>query len=72
MTTGDEYEAAWADPANWRAGGVYRAPRDPRVWVPKRNPALGWTLNFARRRAWAWLAALLAGPVAVAVWQVGR
>jgi len=26
--------------------------QDTRVWVPRRNPALGWTLNYAHRVAW--------------------
>ena len=41
-------EREWRDPRNWRAKwlGVYVAPRDPRVWVPKRRPGLRWTLNF--------------------------
>jgi uncharacterized membrane protein len=28
---------------------MYRSARDTRLWVPKRNPAYVWTLNFARR-----------------------
>jgi len=43
----------WERPENWTGWlGVYRSPRDTRTWVPKRNPALGWTLNFAHRGAW--------------------
>jgi uncharacterized membrane protein len=32
--------------ANWR-GVFYFNPKDPRLLVPKINPSLGWTLNFA-------------------------
>jgi uncharacterized membrane protein len=49
-------QAEWENPANWRLLGCYVAPRDPRVWVRKRNPTRGWTLNFAHRSSWLWLA----------------
>lgn len=73
MATEDE-EREWNDPRNWRAGwlGIYVAPRDPRVWVPKRQPWMGFTLNFAHRQSWLWLAALLLPPfviVGFAVWM---
>ena len=69
MGRGDEDRSEWRRPENWRAGvlGVYHAPRDPRVWVPKRQQPLGWTLNFAHGRAWAWLVGVLASAVALAV-----
>jgi uncharacterized membrane protein len=41
-------EQEWNRPDNWRGRlGNYRSTRDTRLWVPKRNPRLGWTLNFA-------------------------
>ncbi|MBS4057675.1 MAG: hypothetical protein KKD74_13685 [Bacteroidetes bacterium] len=44
-------------PDNWKAGVFYSNPDDARIIVPKRNPALGWTLNFTDRRTiWALLA----------------
>jgi uncharacterized membrane protein len=33
------------DPGHWK-GLFYVNSKDPRVIVPKMNPALGWTLNF--------------------------
>lgn len=65
----DREEREWSDPANWHGGplGIYVAPRDPRVWVPKRVMGLGWTLNLAHRAAWGWLAALLVVPAVVLV-----
>ena len=36
----------WERPNNWRWLG-YSSERDTRLWVPKRNPRLGWTINFA-------------------------
>ncbi len=37
------------DPNNYRWGGfIYYNPIDSRILVPKRNPAMGATLNFAK------------------------
>ncbi len=68
----DEIDRAeWESPDNWWGGafGVYVSRRDSRVWVPKRSPALGGTLNFGRPASWLWLAALLAIP-ALVLWAV--
>ena len=42
----------WEHPENWSRWSVYRSSRDTRLWVPKSNPRLGWTLNFAHPDAW--------------------
>lgn len=62
--------AEWDDPANWAWPGIYYAPRDPRVLVPKRPVRalglelnLGWTLNFADARSLPTLAALVGLPL---------
>ncbi len=52
-------EQEWSTASNWRLG-VYKAPLDSRIWVPKRVRWMGWTLNFAHRAAYLWLAVLLA------------
>ena len=58
----------WEDPQNWTGWlGSYRAPRDTRLWVPKKNPALGWTLNFAHRAAWFSLLGLFTVPLGLVV-----
>jgi uncharacterized membrane protein len=38
----------WENPANWHGGwfGIYVAPGDSRVWVPKRPAWMGWTINL--------------------------
>lgn len=45
-------------------GLFYSDPRDPRLWVP-RTSGLGWTLNFAHKKAWPTLLALLCLPVTI-------
>ena len=61
----------WEDPRNWRGArwlAVYASRRDTRTWVPKRVPAMGWTLNLGRKSGIVWAAAIVVGiPVAIAV-----
>lgn len=69
LPNADELQKLWEDPANWRAFSYYCA-KDPRVIVPKRNQALGWTVNTAHGKEAAimmFLGALIAlvGPVSV-------
>jgi uncharacterized membrane protein len=45
---------------------TYNDPDDPALWVPKRH-GIGWTLNFAHRRAWVIAGVLLAAPVVAIV-----
>ena len=49
---------------HWKYGLFYHNSEDPRLFLPKRNPAFGWTLNFARTEAYAILGVLLAIGVA--------
>ena len=67
MTPDERTQQELERPENWHAGwfGVYIAPADPRIWVPKRTPHLGWTLNFAHRTSWLVLAALVLLPVGI-------
>ena len=54
----------WSRPENWTGWlGSYRSERDTRLWVPKRNPAMGWTLNFARRGSYWTMVGLSAVPL---------
>jgi uncharacterized membrane protein len=56
----------WADPAHWSGpawASLYFNKQDPRLWVPKRVPAMGWTVNFGHPRGWLALLAIVVGPV---------
>ncbi|HYG25690.1 MAG TPA: DUF5808 domain-containing protein [Caulobacteraceae bacterium] len=62
-------ETEWADPQNWsgRFFAIYFSKRDPRLWVPKRRPGWGWTLNMGHPQAGAWLLGVIVLiPLAVA------
>jgi uncharacterized membrane protein len=56
-------EREWARPEHWSRLGFYRSALDTRTWVPKRNPALGWTVNMAHRSGRLSLLALLLVPM---------
>jgi uncharacterized membrane protein len=51
MQSGNEHQE-WSSRDNWGDGvfGLYFSKRDPRLWVPKRNPRFGWTVNLGHPR----------------------
>ncbi len=53
------------DPANWSSGpfAIYSSRTDKRFWVPKRNRALGWTINFGHPWGLAVFVAILVVPL---------
>ncbi len=65
MSSPQIQQAEWENPANWSSRGpfgVYFSKRDPRIWVPKARPGLGWTLNLAHPLGTAWMLGLLLLP----------
>jgi uncharacterized membrane protein len=54
------------NPNNWR-GPFYFNRKDYRLLVPKSNPSLGWTLNFASPYTYATIA-IIAIIVALSVY----
>ena len=53
MTPERQDGSGWSDPRHWRGGWlhIYANRDDPRLWVPKRRPGLGWTLNMKHPKA---------------------
>jgi uncharacterized membrane protein len=43
--------------------GLYHNPDDPRLFVPKRNPAFGWTINIEHPFGIATLGAIVMLPI---------
>ena len=42
----------WSDdPNNWKWGLFYYNKEDKRLLPPKRNPAIGFTINFANKKS---------------------
>lgn len=62
MTRDEVNRSEWENPANWSDTlvGVYFSKKDSRVWVPKRAPGIGWTINMGHPAGAWWLVALLA------------
>jgi len=47
------------DPENWKWGILYFNKKDDRMIVPKRNPMMGWTFNFAHPAGYIFLILIL-------------
>lgn len=64
MTQAERNRAEWENPANWSDSlvGIYFSKRDSRVWVPKRRPGFGWTINMGHPRSAWWVVGLVAAP----------
>ena len=45
------------NPSNWK-GIFYYNPHDPRIFVPKLQPMMGWTLNFASKYSYILMIAI--------------
>lgn len=52
------YDLMHKNPDNWK-GILYVNPKDPRLFVPKINPLLGWTLNLGNVYACVGLVAVV-------------
>ena len=66
MTQDEVNKQAWNNPANWhglKLVAFYSSSQDCRLWVRKRIPALGWTINMAHPRAMWALVAFVCGPL---------
>ncbi len=47
------------DDSNWKWGLFYFNTNDARVWLPKRNPWMGFTLNWAKPMAYVYIFLIL-------------
>ena len=59
-------DAMSRNPGNWR-GPFYFNRNDPRLRVPKQNPMMGWTYNFASPYAYVMVALIIAAVVVLTV-----
>ena len=46
-------EMEWKNPDNWTT--IYFSKKDTRVWVPKKNPNHGVTVNFGTKAGGRWI-----------------
>lgn len=56
----DELDRMRLDPDNYKWGIFYFNSQDSRIFLPKRNPYMGFTLNFANPYSYLILILLLA------------
>ena len=45
--------AEWGNSENWSS--LYFSKKDSRIFVPKRNPKQGWTINFGSSSGSRWI-----------------
>lgn len=55
------------EPRSWRGVFFYANGRDNRIFVPKRNPSMGWTLNFSNPYAYLVLLAIILIPIIISM-----
>ena len=58
----------WQMDGRYDSLGLYHDAEDPRLWVPKRNPSFGWTINLDHPYGRATLTLVLLGatmPLAI-------
>lgn len=73
MTISKEQQAInqseWENPENWSGSifGIYFSKKDSRVWVPKKPPWMGMTLNLAHPAGVRWLLFLLLLPTFILI-----
>jgi uncharacterized membrane protein len=71
MVQDEVNQAEWRNQTNWSGPAwfsVYFSKKDSRTWVPKRIPAMGWTINLGRPAGVFWLAGVVVGlPAAIIV-----
>ncbi len=70
----EHHRLEWRKPGNWigiRWLRFYHASGDDRVWVPKRVPWLGWTINLAHPAGRVMMLALVLGILAAVASDLG-
>ena len=70
MNQQDINQAEWSKPENWSGPkllGLYSSKSDTRLWVPKRTPALGWTINVGHPGGMAILVGILVGTAGILI-----
>lgn len=67
-------QAEWENPDNWTDGSkwlcVYFSHKDSRIWVPKRSPWMGSTINLAKPKGVAWLIGFILGVPLIIVGSI--
>ena len=68
MTQDQINRTEWDNLENWShpTFGIYFSKRDSRVWVPKRVPSFGWTINLGHPAGMWWLVGLITVPALIA------
>ena len=63
-------EQHWRDEANWSGPAwmaLYFSKHDTRLWVPKRIPGLGWTINLGHPKGPGVMLGIFGGSVTLLI-----
>ena len=74
MNQDETNRAEWEDENNWSGpdwAAAYFSKKDSRVWVPKKIPWMGWTINIGRDSGVYWLIGFVVGIPIVLLAAVG-
>lgn len=73
LSQSERDDAEWQNATNWHGGwlGIYYSRADSRSFVPKRNPIMGFTINFARPGGIVFLVVTLGFAVGAVAMSVG-
>lgn len=52
----------WQNPERWK-NLFYSSSKDSRLWVPKKNPTMGWTVNLGHKYGKIVLISSMAVPI---------
>ena len=70
MTQIEINESEWSNPQNWSGAKwaqLYFSRKDSRLWVPKRNRSMGWTINLGNPSGAVCLAGVVLSGIAFVV-----
>lgn len=61
------FDSARKDPRSWKGYFFYMNGNDSRIFVPKRIPSMGWTLNFANPYSYLILLSIIIIPILISI-----
>jgi len=61
------FDSMRRNPRSWKSLFFYMNGNDSRLFVPKRNPSMGWTLNFANPYSYVVLLVIIMIPIIISI-----
>lgn len=61
------FDSMRKNPRSWKSTFFYMNGNDSRLFVPKRIPSMGWTLNFANPYSYLVLLVIIMIPIIISI-----